>query len=229
MVRRRLYRRPDRFIVPSSAVASQVHMAGGGDTVVVDNIVSPPPRPDRAVVRAALNLPVDRRIALLLGRLDIRQKGLDRLSDAIRRRIGHLGEWTFLIVGDGPGRAMFEALAAQFPAELDLRCIAWTDSPHAYLAAADLLLMPSRWEGVPLVMLEALAYGVPVLGSDIDVFREYLPERCRIDFTARPLEDAMNDAIAPEVATTFARAARNRTGQNGLATSADRFIAALQR
>jgi glycosyltransferase involved in cell wall biosynthesis len=229
MVRRRLYRRPDRFIVPSSAVASQVHMAGGGDRVVVDNIVSPPPRPDRAVVRAALNLPVDRRIALLLGRLDIRQKGLDRLSDAIRRRIGHLGEWTFLIVGDGPGRAMFEALAAQFPAELDLRCIAWTDSPHAYLAAADLLLMPSRWEGVPLVMLEALAYGVPVLGSDIDVFREYLPERCRIDFTARPLEDAMNDAIAPEVATTFARAARDRTGQNGLATSADRFIAALQR
>jgi hypothetical protein len=39
----------------------------------------------------------------------------------------------------------------------------------------------------------------------------------------------MNDAIAPEVATTFAWAARNRTGQNGLATSADRFIAALQR
>lgn len=228
VVRRRLYRRPDRFIVPSSAVASQVQVAGGGDTVVVDNIVSPPPRPDRCAARTALGLPLDRRIGLILGRLDIKQKGLDRIADAIRREVDRLDQWTILIVGDGPGRNMFEALASQYPGRLDLRCVPWTDKPHDYLAAADLLLMPSRWEGVPLVMLEALTYGVPVLGSDIDVFREYLPESCRIDFARASLAKAMSDAIALRTATAFAEGARSRAKHDGLAASAERFIAALQ-
>ena len=37
------------------------------------------------------------------------------------------------------------------------------------------VLMPSRFEGVPLIMLEALGAGVPFIGSDIDIFASYLP------------------------------------------------------
>lgn len=229
MVRRRLYRRPDRFIVPSMAVAAQVRMAGGGDTVVVDNVVAPPPRADRTAARAALRLPRDRRIALVLGRLDIRQKGLDELTDAMGRDIDRLGDWTFLIVGDGPGRAMFDAFAARHPGQVDLRCVSWSDSPCDYLAASDLLLMPSRWEGVPLTMLEAMAYGVPVLGSDIDVFKEFLPAAYRIDFATASLAKAMDAAVGPDNLAAFAEATRDRAGGGDLASAADRFVAALQR
>jgi glycosyltransferase involved in cell wall biosynthesis len=225
LVRRRLYRRPDRFIVPSAAVASQVHAAGGRKTIVVDNVVTPPPRPDRLEARERLELPASARIALFLGRLDVRQKGLDMLADAIRRDGDRLGKWTFLIVGEGEGRPIFDTLAREYEGRIDLRCISWTDRPHDYLAAADLLLMPSRWEGVPLVMLEALAYGVPVLGSDIDVFREFLPETHRVDFAVDSLADTMATAVAPAGRAAFADRAMARDDVTALS---HRFVAALQ-
>jgi glycosyltransferase involved in cell wall biosynthesis len=96
------------------------------------------------------------------------------------------------------------------------------------LAAADLLLMPSRWEGVPLVMLEAMTYGVPILGSNIDVFRDYLSPANRIDFAAEDLAGAMARAIEPRRVDAFRRAAAARIAETGLTRSAERFVAALQ-
>lgn len=221
IARRRLYRRPNRFIVPSAAVATQVRLAGGGEAVVVDNVVSPPPRGDRMALRAALGLPARRKIALFLGRLDIRQKGVDQLAAAIRRDAADMAGWTILFVGDGEGRTMIGDLAMDCSDRIDIGCIGWTDRPHEYLAASDLLLMPSRWEGVPLAMLEAISYGIPILGSDIDVFREYLPASCRVDFGRVALADAMNRAIDP------AMAPQPRPCGNGVASSA-RFLAALR-
>src|SRR5690606_8801195 len=111
-VRRRLYGRPDRFIVPSHSVAKQVAAAGArGEAVVAENFVEAPPSIDGNEARRALDLPQDKRIALFLGRLDPAQKGLDRLVDAISRASPQLRNWTFLFVGDGEGRAMLEALA----------------------------------------------------------------------------------------------------------------------
>jgi glycosyltransferase involved in cell wall biosynthesis len=230
MVRRRLYRRPDRYIVPSAAVAAQVRAAGGSaEAIVVDNIVAPPPPRDRAEARAALDLPADRPIALMLGRLDTRQKGIDRLAMAIRRDRDRLAGWTILIVGDGEGAPLVDALAADLAGRVDLRRLGWTDRPHDYLAAADLLLMPSRWEGVPLVMLEAMTYGVPLLGSRIDVFREYLPSALCHDFETGSLADAMAAAIVPAAIERYRVAARRRIGDGDLARSAARFVTALQK
>jgi glycosyltransferase involved in cell wall biosynthesis len=228
MIRRRLYGRPNRFIVPGRSIVAQIESAGGrAPVMVVDNVVDPPPRPDRDAARAALGLAANAKVALFLGRLDVRQKGLDTLAAAIRAQAARLKGWTFLIVGAGEGAATFDALARDLAGRVDLRSIPWTDRPQDPLTAADLLLMPSRWEGVPLVMLEAMTYGVPILGSGIDVFRDYLPAANRIDFAAADLADAMARTIAPDHAAAFRHAAGARIAETGLARSSARFVEAL--
>jgi glycosyltransferase involved in cell wall biosynthesis len=227
-VRRRLYGRPDRFIVPGQAVIGQIAAAGGRAPVVVaDNVVDPPPRADPRAARRALGLPEIGRIALFLGRLDVQQKGLDTLLAAIERQAERLHCWTFLFVGEGEGEEACAALKARVAGRLDIRCIPWTDKPHEALSAADAMLMPSRWEGVPLVMLEAMTYGLPILASDIDVFRDYLPERNRIDFATADLADALSGVTALPAIDTYRREAARRLGEQNIGRSSARFVGAL--
>lgn len=227
-VRRRLYRRPDRFIVPGRAVAGQIAAAGGRSPVaVVDNVVDPPPRPGRETARAALGLEQDARVALFLGRLDVRQKGIDTLTDTIRQQADRLNGWTFLIVGGGEGAALCEQLRTEIGDRVAIRTIPWTERPQDALAAADVLLMPSRWEGVPLVMLEAMTYGLPVLASDIDVFRDYLADAHRIDFPTADLADAMERLIEPDRVAAYRAISARRLAEGGLARSGERFVSAL--
>ncbi|MFI6485448.1 glycosyltransferase family 4 protein [Nonomuraea sp. NPDC050663] len=92
------------------------------------------------------------------------QKGLDLLLDAAR------GPWPepvplFVIAGDGPLR---EELQRRIDAErLPVRLLGWRDDVPDLLAAADVALWPSRWEGQPLSMSEALMAGVPVVATEV--------------------------------------------------------------
>ncbi len=121
----------------------------------------------RGEARAALGLPSDAPVVLLLGRLTILQKGHDVLLDAaaaVRRAVpGTL----FLLAGDGPDRGLIEerARAAGFAAAVRLP----GPVPAAVaLGAADAIAIPSRFEGLPLVALEALAAGVPGVAAAVD-------------------------------------------------------------
>lgn len=227
-IRRRLYARPNRFIVPSHSVAGQLVVAGArGETVVADNFVEMPRRLGRSEARIALDLPPGKRVALFLGRLDTAQKGLDLLAAAMRRNREALRDWLFLFVGDGVGRDMLVRLAGEMNGAPDVRMVPWTDRPAHYMAAADLLLMPSRWEGVPLVMLEAMAAGLPILASGIDVFREYLPDECRADFSTAHLAMRMDFLATREGRGRFAEAVAPRMAQSVRERARERFAAAL--
>jgi len=67
-----------------------------------------------------------------------------------------------VLVGDGPDR---EALAADAP--VSVKFVGWVENPVPWLQAADVVIVPSRWEGEPLVVLEAMACGTAVVASDI--------------------------------------------------------------
>lgn len=225
-VRRRLYRRPDLFIVPDPAVAAQVAAAGGTAPVRVAANVVAPVTAGRAEARAALDLPVDAQVALFLGRLDTGQKGVDLLLAAIARDAEALAGTTFLFVGDGPAAPDVAAAKAAHPA-IDIRHIGWSDRPDLAIAAADVLLMPSRWEGLPLAMLEAMTARVPLLASPIDVFAAYLPPANLADFAAVRLSQAIALATAPEARAVYDARAAQVLAPRTLAASRAAFAAAL--
>jgi glycosyltransferase involved in cell wall biosynthesis len=207
-VRRPLYQRPDQFIVPSETVAEQLARAGSRSPVAVaHNVVSPPPRISQSEARNRVALPGGRKTALFIGRLCGASKGIDLLMDAVRRAdAGQLHEWIFVFVGKGPERDAIKAFAEQ--AKVDLRLIPWTDKPEIYMAAADIVLLPSRWEGVPLVMLEAMQYGIPILASGIDVYRQYLPHANICDYSTVDLAKTMQSLTRPDAIERFAKHAQ---------------------
>lgn len=111
---------------------------------------------------------------LVLGRLDAHQKGLDLLLDFLENAALLAGRVRVTLAGDGEFREEVErrTAASTLLAHL-LHTQRWSDT-LATLMQHDVLLLPSRFEGVPLVMLEAMALGVPVVASDLPGTRAYL-------------------------------------------------------
>ncbi|MES2124543.1 MAG: glycosyltransferase [Gemmatimonadota bacterium] len=121
---------------------------------------------DPAEARRALGLPLDRHLVLWVGRM-VPVKGLDVLMEAWPRVAAAVDRPLLLLVGDGEERAALEARARALG--IDVRFAGTV--PHAELAtwyrAADLMVLPSRSEGIPNVLLEGLACGTPFVASDV--------------------------------------------------------------
>jgi glycosyltransferase involved in cell wall biosynthesis len=113
---------------------------------------------DREAARAALGVAVDEKVALFLGRL-VREKGADLAIAALPDGA------TLLIAGDGPERAALARQARGRRVRLlgEVRGAA----KRALLAAADVLVLPSRSDGAPTVIREAHAAGLPVVATRV--------------------------------------------------------------
>jgi glycosyltransferase involved in cell wall biosynthesis len=219
--RRLYYGRPHRFVVPSQAVADQLKRAGARGAVhVVRNVPHGSPAPARS------SHPGPKPTILYLGRIERRQKGLDLLLRSMSLARADLGDLRFLFVGDGPDSGWLQRQLDQLP-EIESEVRAWTEEPEAILAGAQLLLAPSRFEGVPLVLLEALAAGVPVLASPIDVFREHLPPANLFNFGGPGLADAVKEVISGTGRDLYAAHARRISAGMDLGRSQARFAAAV--
>jgi glycosyltransferase involved in cell wall biosynthesis len=228
-VKRLYYARPQRLIVPSRAVAAQARRAGARGAIhVVENVPLPAEgeRPDRRQARRALGLAQDARLALFMGRFDTHQKGLDRLLRELRRDASRLQAWRFLFVGSGPAEPDIRDVLDG--AGVSGEVVGWTARPELFLAASDVLLAPSRFEGVPLVMLEALQHGLPILASDIDVYREYLPSSALRDFSQPvDLPTALDGVTAPTALQAYREHAAAVCARLDMETSRSRFVQAL--
>jgi len=113
-------------------------------------------------LRQALTAGSDDFVFLTTARLDA-QKGLDVLLRAARSVNGA----RFVIVGSGPERARLEAEAATLGLGGRVVFLGQRDDVPALLAASDAFVLPSRFEGTPLALLEAMAVGKPVIASAI--------------------------------------------------------------
>jgi glycosyltransferase involved in cell wall biosynthesis len=130
----------------------------------------------RTEARARLGLPDDGRpLALVLGRL-CPQKGQDQLLDVWPAVLGQVPEARLALVGDGPDREKLAAMVQADPALAGSVLLAGaTEDPLSWYRAADLLVVPSRWEGMALAPLEAMSCGCPVVAFEVAGIRECLP------------------------------------------------------
>ncbi|MFG2500404.1 glycosyltransferase family 4 protein [Streptomyces sp. NPDC048441] len=119
--------------------------------------------------RTALGLTGQAPLVVCVGRL-CRQKGQDVLLRAWAAVAERMPLARLVLVGDGPDAA---GLREQAPPSV--RFAGATEDATLWYQAADLVVLPSRWEGMALVPLEAMACGRPVVVTDVDGARESLP------------------------------------------------------
>ena len=146
----------DRLGVPAAKIS------------VVPNAVEPRPIGERdARLRDRLGAGDGRALVLTVARLDA-QKGITHLLDAAAL----LPEATFAIAGEGPERAALESKAASLGIAERVRWLGHRDDVPSLLAAADLFVLPSLNEGLPLATMEAMLASVPVVATDAGGTRE---------------------------------------------------------
>jgi glycosyltransferase involved in cell wall biosynthesis len=142
-----------------------------------------------------------------LGRLTD-QKGYDLLV----RALPDLPGATLVLVGDGPERAALEGLAVELGVGERLLITGWRSDGRAYLPMFDIFALPSRWEGMPLGILEAMHAGLPVLATDVGSVAEAVSDGDS-GFVVAP-EDA--DAVRERLQRLIAdRDLRERMGEHG--------------
>jgi glycosyltransferase involved in cell wall biosynthesis len=161
---------------------------------------------ERRAARARLALD-DVPLVLTLGRLS-EQKGQDVLLSAWPAVLERVPDAELLLVGDGPARAALEARGTPH-----VRFAGTRSDAADWLAAADVVAMPSRWEGLSLVMLEAMASARSVVSSDVAGARESLAGAGAIVPVAEPgpLAAALAERLEnPELARREGAEARRR-------------------
>jgi glycosyltransferase involved in cell wall biosynthesis len=123
----------------------------------------------RKEVAALADLPDDAPLVVCVGRL-CRQKGQDVLLKAWPEVLRTVPDARLALVGDGPLRARLRAGAPPH-----VHFAGHSPDPAIWYAAADLAVLPSRWEGMALAPLEAMAGGRPVVLTEVAGARESLP------------------------------------------------------
>lgn len=103
-------------------------------------------------------------LILGVGRL-VEQKGFDVLIDAFARLSQQL-PCRLVIVGEGPLRGELLHLASSLGVAGSVQLPGFVKNPFSYMAACDLFVLSSRWEGLPNVLIQAVAVGAKVVSTD---------------------------------------------------------------
>ncbi|MGY1616615.1 glycosyltransferase family 4 protein [Geodermatophilus sp. SYSU D00691] len=194
-------RAADLVLAVSGDLAANARRLGARDVRLAPAIA--PPRPpaqrSRAEVRADLGVDDGRPLVVAIGRLHP-QKGYDVLLDAAGRWAGRVDPLV-AVAGDGP---LHDELAARIAADgLPVRLLGRRDDVAELLGAADLCVLPSRWEGSPFTGQEALRAGTPLVASRAGGMPELFAGAA--EFVPVGDADALADAVV-RVLTDPARA-----------------------
>jgi glycosyltransferase involved in cell wall biosynthesis len=229
-VKRLLARTLDAHVAVSDATARSVEADAGlspGSIRTIHNGVE-----DAAI--AAGPLPAPPPYVAAAGRLE-RQKGFDVLLEALVR----VPQVRAVVVGDGPERDALAADAARLGVSARVTFTGARADARSVLAHAEAVVLPSRYEGLPLVLLEAMLAGRPIVASDVGGIRECLvPEETGLlvpaddaDALAAALRSLLDDADrATRLGREAARRARERWTATAMAAAYERvYVEVLQR
>lgn len=182
----------------------------------------------RSSTRASLGLAPDTLVLVHAARFGVEKN--HELDLALVTELRARGrEVVLLLVGDGERRPLIEEAVARDGLEEHVRFLGIRDDVPQLLQAADLMLLPSRFEGLPYTVLEAQAAGLPVLVSD-----RVSPD-CRVGGEVRFVELQAPAAAWADVAEELVESVAGHRGANPLrgsdydaSSSRPRLLAALR-
>lgn len=207
----------DRVIAVSRDTCGQLMRRGlQQKTRVIHNGTVIPPPVDleaRRTSRQALGIAPHTKVVTFVGRLT-HQKGPGALVDVARRMVSTMDNVVFLLVGDGPCMEDIRGCVQDlFPR---VRLLGRQDDVTPFYTAADVLFMPSLYEGLPMTLIEAFAHGLPAVASRVGGVPEVIQDGvngflCEADQTAQMCERLekilRDDALRHEMGAQARRSA----------------------
>jgi glycosyltransferase involved in cell wall biosynthesis len=111
---------------------------------------------------------------LAVGRFSHQHKGFDLLIEAFRIFAKNNQEWNLSIVGEGVEESLYKTLIQKYHLEDRVKIHPFTNNIQDYYSHAQVYVLSSRWEGLPLVLVESMAHGIPIISSDIPTSKEIM-------------------------------------------------------
>jgi glycosyltransferase involved in cell wall biosynthesis len=230
------YERLVERVVAISAAVKRC-LSGGGvpesRVSVISSAVDPSrlrPLRSRAEVRQGLGASADGAVLLVLAAL-VRRKGVDVLLQALGALAKDGLRPVLWVAGDGPQRLLLEALARHAGVDAQVRFLGRRPDVPDLLGACDIVVIPSRREGLGVAALEAMAAGRPVIASAVGGLAEAIVDR-RTGLLVPPEDPpALANALAellhdPALRDTLGRAGRRRVAES---FSAEQMVEAYVR
>jgi len=223
----RRLRRFDGVVAVSQVIAGRLGRSGvRPDRVhVIPNAIGAITLRDRTDARQCLGAPAGRLVGFV-GRLS-HEKGADVFLEAVARLPDGVGA---IVIGEGPERRALEVQADTLGLGERIRFAGGVPEAGALLSAFDAVVLSSRTEGTPMILLEAMAAGVPVVATRVGGVPDLLDERSGWLVSAEEPEGLASAigallADAPE-ARRRAAAARDRVDRDyGVERWLDRYEA----
>ena len=236
-VNRLYYRLPDEYITISPRMEGYLRAKGLKQPVTVVPVgidLAACHLADKDTARTKLGLAADDWVVALVGRVQFWQKRQDLAVKGLALARRQIPKLKLLVVGDGPDLAALKELVRVEGVEDAVVFAGWTDGLSPVYSAIDAVVIPSRYEGVPLVMLEAMVFRRPVIASAVDGMADILPPHwlfpsgdasafaARLVEAAGASEDALLDAHRERVVKTLSLPAFERAFMAAIVSAVNR-------
>lgn len=133
---------------------------------------------------------------LAVGRFSHQHKGFDLLIEAFHLFAKKNQNWTLDIVGEGVEEELYRKMIAEYRLEKRITIHPFTNHIQSYYSDAQVYVLSSRWEGMPLVLMEAMSHGLPIISTNLPVCQEIMDtfglyfEKENVEELALRLEEA---------------------------------------
>lgn len=181
LVKRVIYRLPQEYITLNEHLRRRLQeLAPRARIAILENYVDnrfSQVALTRSAARTALALPeAGKFIVAHIGRINFKQKRQDFLLACIERHAQAFRDTIVLIVGEGSDAARLQRIVQESEIlSSSVRIVGAQADVLPFIIASDVVVLPSAYEGVPLVMIEAVLAGRPIVASDVSGLDSYLP------------------------------------------------------
>jgi glycosyltransferase involved in cell wall biosynthesis len=163
----RLYPKADQIIAVSNGVKKIImsdYKLDARRIAVIPNPVDMASMAELSKKETSMALPDD--YLIHVGRLNVKTKAHDTLLNAYKKINSFHPDLKLILVGDGPDKEQIEAMANDLDLSESVILAGWQDNVYPFMARAKALVLCSRYEGWPNVLVEAMTCGCPVVATD---------------------------------------------------------------